>query len=101
MNVHVDEARDDEESGGVDDPFGGGAEAGADRRDPSAVDKDIEEAVEPFRRVDDAAAPEQDHRFLGPPIRTGSAMKISSLPSVSLRRTRTASRREVGRTLPT
>jgi hypothetical protein len=58
MDVHVDEARDDEEAGGIDDPLGGGSEAGPDRLDPSAVDEDVEEAVESFRRVDDAATPE-------------------------------------------
>ncbi len=101
MDVHIDETGDDDEAAAVDRPGRSCVDRRTDRRDPPAVEEDIEEAVEPFRRADDAGAAKEDHRVPARPMRTGSAMKISSLPSVSLRRTRTRSRWEVGRTLPT
>ena len=101
VDVHVDESGDDDQAAGVDRPVRDRIDGGADRGDTAAVDEHVEEGVEPLRRIDDAAAAEKDHRFPALPILTGSAMTISSLPSVSLSRTRTRSRWEVGRTLPT
>ena len=101
MDVEVDEAGDDDEPR---------ASTRSGRRDPPrpptaairpSSTRTSHTASSPDRGIDDpAAADEESHRFLPPPILTGSAMRTSSLPSVSFRRTRTISRREVGRTLP-
>ncbi len=101
MDVQVDEPGDDDQAACVDRSVGRRIDARPHGRDPAAVDKHIARGVEPLRRIDDAAAAEKDHRFPARPILTGSAMTISSLPSVSLSRTRTRSRWDVGRTLPT
>ena len=45
VGVHVDEARDDDQPGGVDDPGGRGLEPGPDRGDPPVVDQDVEGVV--------------------------------------------------------
>ena len=101
MDVHIDEAGDDDETAGVDR-----SSAGISPRPPTAAirppsTRTSQNGVESGRGIDDpAAAEEKAHRFLPPPILTGSAMRTSSLPSISFRRTRTTSRRDVGRTLP-
>ena len=70
VHVHVDEPGADDLAGRVHDlGVGGRLEASSQPRDLAVLDEDVLDSVDGVRRVDDAAAPEQEAHAPSPPLR--------------------------------
>ena len=84
MGVEVDESRADDEAPRLDHVGPAGGELCADLRHPAVLEDDVLRAVDPARRVDDAAALQQHlHPSAPPPRRRRSTAMRTATPLVT------------------